>query len=118
LTLFSSVAKDLNLQLGHPANFEANKLKNLTTPLSKLAKGMQNIGLNLDPRKIASKVTKLRISINRSFKNRFFCYLQTGVLSPTNVSADITPPERGPGTRDVLMEMWETEQCKTKLIAL
>lgn len=28
----------------------------VVSPLSKLAKGMQNIGLNLDPRKIASKV--------------------------------------------------------------
>ncbi|KAL7728141.1 hypothetical protein ACLKA6_002274 [Drosophila palustris] len=91
--LSSASAQDLSLLLGQPDN----KLKHLTSPLSKLAKGMQNIGLNLDPRKIATK---------------------TGVLSPTNVSADNTPTERGPGSRDVLLEMWATEQCKSKLIAL
>ncbi|XP_034485744.1 phosphatidylinositide phosphatase SAC2 isoform X1 [Drosophila innubila] len=95
--LSSAAANDLNLQLGQPANLEANKLKQLTSPLSKLARGMQNIGLNLDPRKIATK---------------------TGVLSPTNVSADNTPPERDPGTRDQLLELWAAQQCKTKLIAL
>ncbi|XP_060646285.1 phosphatidylinositide phosphatase SAC2 isoform X2 [Drosophila nasuta] len=95
--LSSVAAKELSLPLGQPANFEANKLKHLTSPLSKLAKGMQNIGLNLDPRKIATK---------------------TGVLSPTNTSADNSPTERGPGNRDLLQEMWTTEQCKSKLIAL
>jgi len=58
---FSEAAKDLNMQLGQPANLEANKLKQLTSPLSKLARGMQNIGLNLDPRKIATKVNTLHI---------------------------------------------------------
>ncbi|KAH8360019.1 hypothetical protein KR093_010212 [Drosophila rubida] len=95
--LSSAAVKELRLPIGQPANFEANKLKHLTSPLSKLAKGMQNIGLNLDPRKIATK---------------------TGVLSPTNASADNSPPERGPGNRDVLQEMWTAEQCKSKLIAL
>ncbi|XP_017849082.1 phosphatidylinositide phosphatase SAC2 isoform X1 [Drosophila busckii] len=80
-----------------PANFDAHKLKQLTSPLSKLAKGMQNIGLNLDPRKIVTK---------------------SGVLAPNTGSADNTPPERCPGSRDMLLDMWSAEQCKTKLIAL
>ncbi|KAH8271350.1 hypothetical protein KR018_007362 [Drosophila ironensis] len=90
----SAAARDLSLPLGLPAQPEANKLKHLTSPLSKLAK---NIGLNLDPRKIATK---------------------TGVLSPTSLSGENTPPERGPGSRDHLLELWEAEKCKTKLIAL
>uniref|UniRef100_A0A0A1X3H9 Phosphatidylinositide phosphatase SAC2 n=1 Tax=Zeugodacus cucurbitae TaxID=28588 RepID=A0A0A1X3H9_ZEUCU len=60
----SGAAKDLNLPLGN-ITADSSKLKQLASPLSrtmavsplsKLAKGMQNIGLNLDPRKIASKV--------------------------------------------------------------
>lgn len=54
---FSFAARNLDLPLGQTTSNEANKLKHLTSPLSKLAKGMQNIGLNLDPRKIASKVS-------------------------------------------------------------
>lgn len=54
---FSFAARNLDLPLGQTTSNEANKLKQLTSPLSKLAKGMQNIGLNLDPRKIASKVS-------------------------------------------------------------
>ncbi|XP_064549172.1 phosphatidylinositide phosphatase SAC2 isoform X2 [Drosophila montana] len=88
---------ELSIPLAQPVNIEANKLKHLTSPLSKLAKGMQNIGMNLDPRRLTTR---------------------TGALSPTSVSADNSPPERGPGTRDVLMEMWEAEKCKSKLIAL
>lgn len=57
-TLYCSfAARNLDLPLGQTTSNEANKLKHLTSPLSKLAKGMQNIGLNLDPRKIASKVS-------------------------------------------------------------
>ncbi|XP_017057137.1 phosphatidylinositide phosphatase SAC2 isoform X1 [Drosophila ficusphila] len=92
--LSSTSARDLSLPLGLPTQPEANKLKQLTSPLSKLAK---NIGLNLDPRKIATK---------------------TGVLSPTSLSAENSPPERGPSSRDHLLELWEAEKCKTKLIAL
>ncbi|KAH8409727.1 hypothetical protein KR222_002853 [Zaprionus bogoriensis] len=94
------LARNLHLPLGQQqasTSVEANKLKHLTSPLSKLAKGMQNIGLNLDPRKIATK---------------------TGVLSPTNTSADNSPQERGPGNRDVLHELWTAGKCKSKLIAL
>ncbi|XP_022213723.2 phosphatidylinositide phosphatase SAC2 isoform X2 [Drosophila obscura] len=91
----SAGARDLSLPLGLPAaHSDANKLKQLTSPLSKLAK---NIGLNLDPRKIATK---------------------SGVLSPTSLSAGNSPPERGPNSRDHLLELWDAEKCKTKLIAL
>ncbi|XP_016961022.1 phosphatidylinositide phosphatase SAC2 isoform X1 [Drosophila biarmipes] len=90
----STSPRDLSLPLALPTQPEANKLKQLTSPLSKLAK---NIGLNLDPRKIATK---------------------TGVLSPTSVSEENTPPERGPNSRDHLLDLWEAEKCKTKLIAL
>ncbi|XP_032596301.1 phosphatidylinositide phosphatase SAC2 isoform X2 [Drosophila grimshawi] len=93
----SVVTKDMSLPLGQPVNFEANKLKTITKPFSKLAKGMQNIGMNLDPRKIANR---------------------TGVLSPTSVSAENSPPERDPGSRDALLELWSAEKCKSKLIAL
>ncbi|EDW15388.2 phosphatidylinositide phosphatase SAC2 isoform X1 [Drosophila mojavensis] len=93
----SIAANEANLPHGQPVYFEANKFKPITNPLSKLAKGMQNIGLNLDPRKIANKAS---------------------VLSPTSLSADNSPPGRGPGSRDVLLEMWEAEKCKSKLIAL
>ncbi|XP_037729326.1 phosphatidylinositide phosphatase SAC2 isoform X2 [Drosophila subpulchrella] len=90
----STSPRDLSLPLGLSTQPEANKLKQLTSPLSKLAK---NIGLNLDPRKIATK---------------------TGVLSPTSLSEENTPPERGPNSRDHLLDLWEAEKCKTKLIAL
>ncbi|XP_017007575.2 phosphatidylinositide phosphatase SAC2 isoform X1 [Drosophila takahashii] len=89
----STSPRDMSLPLGLPTQTEANKLKQLTSPLSKLAK---NIGLNLDPRKIATK---------------------TGVLSPT-LSGENTPPERGPSSRDHLLDLWEAEKCKTRLIAL
>ncbi|XP_026845608.1 phosphatidylinositide phosphatase SAC2 isoform X2 [Drosophila persimilis] len=93
--LSSAGARDLSLPLGLPATHsEANKLKQLTSPLSKLAK---NIGLNLDPRKIATK---------------------SGVLPPTSLSAENSSPERGPNSRDHLLELWDAEKCKTKLIAL
>lgn len=60
-----AAAKDLNLPLGGVPS-DTSKLKQLASPLSrtmvvsplsKLAKGMQNIGLNLDPRKITTKVS-------------------------------------------------------------
>ncbi|KAH8357220.1 hypothetical protein KR084_010037 [Drosophila pseudotakahashii] len=89
----STSSRDLSLPLGLPTQPEANKLKQLTSPLSKLAK---NIGLNLDPRKIGTK---------------------TGVLSPT-LSGENTPPERGPSSRDHLLDLWDAEKCKTRLIAL
>ncbi|XP_014098036.3 phosphatidylinositide phosphatase SAC2 isoform X1 [Bactrocera oleae] len=101
----SGAVKDLNLPLsGTPA--DSCKLMQLTSPLSrtivvsplsKLAKGMQNIGLNLDPRKIASK---------------------TGVLSPTSTSADNTLPSERQNNRAQLQALWVEHQCATKLIAL
>lgn len=33
----------------------------MTSPLTKIAKGVQNIGMNLDPRKIATKVSCLHL---------------------------------------------------------
>ncbi|XP_054747755.1 phosphatidylinositide phosphatase SAC2 isoform X3 [Anastrepha obliqua] len=101
----SEAAKDLNLPLG-TASSDSGKFKQLASPLSrtmvvsplsKLAKGMQNIGMNLDPRKIASK---------------------TGVLSPTSASADSTPPSERQSNRAQLQELWAEHQCRTKLIAL
>ncbi|XP_011208523.2 phosphatidylinositide phosphatase SAC2 isoform X1 [Bactrocera dorsalis] len=100
----SGAAKDLNLPLSGTPAADSSKLMQLASPLSrtivvsplsKLAKGMQNIGLNLDPRKIASK---------------------TGVLSPT--SADYTPPSERQNSRAQLQELWAEHQCATKLIAL
>ncbi|XP_052851077.1 phosphatidylinositide phosphatase SAC2 isoform X2 [Drosophila gunungcola] len=92
--LSSTSARDLILPVDLPTQSEANKLKQLASPLSKLAK---NIGLNLDPRKIASK---------------------TGVHSPTTLSSENSPPEHSPNSRDHLLELWKAENCKTKLIAL
>ncbi|XP_023291488.2 phosphatidylinositide phosphatase SAC2 isoform X3 [Lucilia cuprina] len=86
--------KDLKLPIN---SSKLNQFKSMTSPLTKIAKGVQNIGLNLDPRKIASK---------------------TGVLSPTSVSADNSPPERSVGSKLQLEEMWQESNCKTKLIAL
>lgn len=49
--------KDLSLNLSSSQSENALKqLKTLTSPLSKLAKGMQSFGMNLDPRKITVKV--------------------------------------------------------------
>ncbi|XP_013108333.2 phosphatidylinositide phosphatase SAC2 isoform X2 [Stomoxys calcitrans] len=91
----STSPKDLKLPI------EAGKLKQLkqmTSPLSKIAKGVQSIGMNLDPRKIATK---------------------SGVLTPTSTSsADNTPPERSTNNKLQLEEMWQEHKCKSKLIAL
>ncbi|KAL9891891.1 phosphatidylinositide phosphatase spermathreecae isoform 2-T3 [Glossina fuscipes fuscipes] len=90
----SSSPKDLRLTM------EAGKLrqlKSVTSPLTKIAKGVQNIGMNLDPRKIASK---------------------GNVLSPTSSSAESSPPERHQGNKMQLEEMWREHKCNTKLIAL
>lgn len=45
--------KDLKLPID---TGKLKQLKSMTSPLSKIAKGVQNIGMNLDPRKIATKV--------------------------------------------------------------
>lgn len=42
--------KDLKLPIDAG---KLKQLKSMTSPLSKIAKGVQNIGMNLDPRKIA-----------------------------------------------------------------
>lgn len=45
--------RDLSLNLsGSQSENALKQLKTLTSPLSKLAKGMQSFGMNLDPRKI------------------------------------------------------------------
>ncbi|KAG4080134.1 hypothetical protein HA402_008205 [Bradysia odoriphaga] len=82
--------KDLSLNLSSSQSENALKqLKTLTSPLSKLAKGMQSFGMNLDPRKITVK-------------------------SPVSHQAD----EVRENERDKLQEMWDASKCKTKLIAL
>ncbi|XP_058977164.1 phosphatidylinositide phosphatase SAC2 isoform X3 [Musca domestica] len=86
--------KDLKLPIDAG---KLKQLKSMTSPLSKIAKGVQNIGMNLDPRKIA----------------------KSGVLTPTSTgSADNTPPERSLNNKVQLEEMWLEHNCKTKLIAL
>lgn len=90
----------------------------MTSPLSKIAKGVQNIGMNLDPRKIATKV-----SWSKTFNATFlYCicvyYFQTGALTPSSASAENSPPERGVSSKAQLEEMWQEGNCKTKLIAL
>ncbi|XP_067619354.1 phosphatidylinositide phosphatase SAC2 isoform X1 [Eurosta solidaginis] len=101
----SEAAIQPNSPLGS-APSESIKLKQLASPLSrtmvvsplsKLAKGMQNIGVNLDPRKIGTK---------------------TGVLSPTSASTDKTPPSERINNRAQLEELWLEHHCKTKLVAL
>lgn len=58
LSRSSTQQKDLSLNLSSSQSENALKqLKTLTSPLSKLAKGMQNFGMNLDPRKITVKVS-------------------------------------------------------------
>lgn len=52
-TIRSSSPKDLRLTIDAG---KLRQLKSMTSPLTKIAKGVQNIGMNLDPRKIASKV--------------------------------------------------------------
>ncbi|KAM7363819.1 phosphatidylinositide phosphatase spermathreecae isoform 2-T2 [Cochliomyia hominivorax] len=86
--------KDLKLPIN---TSKLNQFKSMTSPLSKIAKGVQNIGMNLDPRKIATK---------------------TGVLTPTSNSVENSPPERSVGSKIQLEEMWQETNCKTKLIAL
>lgn len=63
-SFFSISANEINVPLGQPVYFETNKFKPITNPLSKLAKGMQNIGLNLDPRKIANKVIIVELFVH------------------------------------------------------
>ncbi|XP_065371546.1 phosphatidylinositide phosphatase SAC2 isoform X3 [Calliphora vicina] len=86
--------KDLKLPIN---SSKLNQFKSMTSPLTKIAKGVQNIGMNLDPRKIATK---------------------SGVLTPTTASAENSPPERGASNKLQLEEMWQESNCKTKLIAL
>ena len=55
----SSSPRDLSLHLsGSQSDTTLKQIKQMTSPLSKIAKGVQNIGMNLDPRKIGSKVSK------------------------------------------------------------
>ncbi|KAJ6640021.1 Phosphatidylinositide phosphatase SAC2 [Pseudolycoriella hygida] len=64
----STQQRDLSLNLSSSQSENALKqLKTLTSPLSKLAKGMQNFGMNLDPRKIT---VKLQLSSTGAQKKR------------------------------------------------
>lgn len=47
----------LNLSSSQSEN-ALKQLKTLTSPLSKLAKGMQSFGMNLDPRKMNVRVSE------------------------------------------------------------
>lgn len=86
--------RDLSLNLsGSQSDNALKQLKNLTSPLSKLAKGMQSLGMNLDPRKIATK---------------------SGMVAQSPPQLD----DSSPSERNKLQEMWDTSKCKTKLIAL
>lgn len=85
-------AKDLTLNLTTSHSDNAIKqLKNLTSPFSKIAKGVQNISANLDPRKIAGQ--------------------SKTVLSPSSAE----PHE---DYKQKLEQMWVDSGCKTKLVAL
>lgn len=93
-------SRNLTLPVGTVPQTEfARQVKTLTSPLSKLAKGMQSIGMNLDPRKIG--------------KNELF--------SPSEVSSaeNSTPDLHQLGAyRDHLEEIWTKNECRSKLIAL
>lgn len=91
-TTAKSSTKDLTLNLttSHSEN-AIKQLKSLTSPFSKIAKGVQSIGANLDPRKIASQ-TKT-------------------VLSPSAA-------EPSEDYKLKLQQMWVDSGCKTQLIAL
>ncbi|XP_055384733.1 phosphatidylinositide phosphatase SAC2 [Condylostylus longicornis] len=81
---------DLSLHLsGSQSDNTIKQLKTLTSPLSKLAKGVQNLGMNLDPRK------------------------KTGIQSPVEPHGS---PEKFDS--DKLYEIWKVNKCRTKLIAL
>lgn len=102
--------KDLALNLSSSQSENALKqLKTLTSPLSKLAKGMQNIGMNLDPRKISIKVCLTLCLCD------FITYLLFTFQSPISPQQDDFPE---PESQRKLQEQWETSKCKTKLIAL
>lgn len=85
----------LNLA-GSQSDNALKQLKTLTSPLSKFAKGVQNFGSNLDPRKITNK---------------------TGVTLSS--STDLLTINSEPSTEsNKLSELWIEKKCRTKLIAL
>lgn len=90
----AGLSKDLKLNLSTSHSDNALKqLKSLTSPFSKIAKGVQSIGVNLDPRKIGAR---------------------TGaILSPTQ-----QPEAIQEDYAEKLQNMWAESGCKTKLIAL
>lgn len=88
----SSSPRDLSLHLsGSQSDNTLKQLKNLTSPLSKFAKGMQSLGMNLDPRKITAKSGNVSQSQPGSPES---CYSEK------------------------LQETWDERKCRTKLIAL
>uniref|UniRef100_A0A336M9Y8 CSON012683 protein n=1 Tax=Culicoides sonorensis TaxID=179676 RepID=A0A336M9Y8_CULSO len=91
----SSLTRDLTLNLTSSQSENALKqFKNLTSPFSKIAKGVQSISANLDPRKIAAK--------------------GSGILSPT--SSQVQEPQEDYAEK--LQQIWIESNCKTKLVAL
>lgn len=95
----SSLTRDLTLNLSSSQSENALKqFKNLTSPFSKIAKGVQSIGANLDPRKIAAK--------------------SGAILSPTTSSSSSQPEPPREDYAEKLQMLWAESNCKTKLIAL
>lgn len=91
----TSLTRDLTLNLTSSQSENALKqFKNLTSPFSKIAKGVQNIGANLDPRKIAAK--------------------GGAILSPTSTLPELPKEDYA----EKLQNLWAEAGCKTKLIAL
>lgn len=95
----TSLTRDLTLNLTSSQSENALKqFKNLTSPFSKIAKGVQSIGANLDPRKIAAK--------------------GGAILSPTSSTSSSQPEPPREDYAEKLQQLWAESNCKTKLIAL
>lgn len=100
----------LNLSSSQSEN-ALKQLKTLTSPLSKLAKGMQNFGMNLDPRKMNVRV---RFFFFLEFKKKIYLLCLKLFQSPVSLN----PEEPIESESQKLQEKWESCKCKTKLIAL
>ncbi|XP_039445307.1 phosphatidylinositide phosphatase SAC2 isoform X1 [Culex pipiens pallens] len=83
--------RDLSLNLtGNQGDNALKQLKRLTSPLSNIGKGLQSLGANLDPRKMAVK---------------------TPVLPARSMETPTAEIKR-------LEEKWDNAKCRSKLIAL
>lgn len=106
---FSS--RDLSLNLtGNQGDNALKQLKRLTSPLSNIGKGLQSLGANLDPRKMAVKVKLSYFNkINQMSKDSN--HLQTPVLPARSMETPTAEIKR-------LEEKWDNAKCRSKLIAL